>query len=453
MLLFLKNKIKDFWSVGHERTLQIKKNIIYSFLIKGLSVLIGYLLLPLTINYVNAVQYGIWVTVASLVAWINTFDIGLSNGLRNKLAHSLALNDHQNSRKYISTTYAMLFAISFVVFALVFAVGSFFDWNRLLHIQNAISYNVWPIFVIAMACFCAQFALQPINTILIATHKPFKSSFILFLGQLITFIVIYILTQTGNGDLYKLVAVVAGTPVIILLVSTVYLFGTELKAHMPAIKFIDRKSATGLLSVGSAFFIIQIGALVLYETDNIVITRTLGPLAVTSFNIAYKYFSILTIIFTIIITPYWSAFTDAFAKDDIGWIKMSLKKIKETWVYVSIAAFLFYFIADTFYRLWIGNSIVVSRGLSLSMAAYVIVQGWMVVHAYLLNGVGKLRVQLILVIFTGFINIPLSVYLIQLIGLPGTVIANVLVMLFMNVFLTRQCYLILNRKATGVWDT
>jgi O-antigen/teichoic acid export membrane protein len=80
MLSTIKNKVQAFWKEGNERSLQVKRNIVYTFLIRGLSVLIGFMLLPLTINYLNPTQYGIWVTIASLVAWINTFDIGLSNG-------------------------------------------------------------------------------------------------------------------------------------------------------------------------------------------------------------------------------------------------------------------------------------------------------------------------------------------------------------------------------------
>src|SRR6187402_285470 len=103
MISFLRNKAKSFFNVGHERTLMIKKNIFYSFLIRGASILTVLLLTTVTINYVNAGQYGIWLTISALVGWINTFDIGLGNGLRNKIAHSLALNERDNIIKYIST--------------------------------------------------------------------------------------------------------------------------------------------------------------------------------------------------------------------------------------------------------------------------------------------------------------------------------------------------------------
>jgi O-antigen/teichoic acid export membrane protein len=452
MISFLKSKAQGFWNIGHERTIKIKRNIIYSFLIKGTSVLIGFMLIPLTIHYINPFQYGIWLTISSLVAWMNTFDIGLSNGLRNKLAHSLALGEKENIVKYVSTTYAILFLIALFTFVLFFTIGSFFNWNHLLNINSSFNYNIWPIVIMALGALCIQFSLQPINSILIATHQPFKSSLILLFGQVLTFILTFLLTIFTKGNLLTLVIVVTASPVFIFLVANIYLFKTDLKSFAPKFNFIDFKSAKSLLNVGGVFFFIQIGALILFETDNIVITRTLGPREVTTFNIAYKYFAILTITFSIIMMPYWSAFTEAYAKRDIEWIKQSVNKMRKLWLYFSAAAILLYFFSDIFYKLWIGKAVTVPTSLSLSIAVYVMVQNWQIIHAYMLNGVGKLRLQLILVITTGIINIPLSVFLIGKVGLCGTVIANVLVIIFMGSFFTYQYSLIINQKAKGIWN-
>jgi O-antigen/teichoic acid export membrane protein len=452
MISFLKNRVQSFWNVGHERTLKIKRNIIYTFLIKGSSVAIGFLLIRLTIHYIDTSQYGIWLTISSLVAWMNTFDIGLSNGLRNEIAHSLALDEKENIVKYISTTYAILFLIALITFCVFLITGSFFDWNRLLNIQHTIDFNVWPIVVIALGSFCIQFFLQPINSVLIATHQPFKSSLILLLGQLLTFILTYLLTIFTQANLLLLVVVVAGSPVFVFLFANIYLFKTSLKTFSPKFRFVDFKSAKSLLNVGGVFFFIQIGALILFQTDNIVINSTLGPKEVTTFNIAYKYFSILTIVFAIIMTPYWSAFTEAYAKKDLAWIKQSVNKMRKLWIYLCVLTMLLYFFSNIFYKLWIGNSVTVPMTLSLSMAIYVIVQTWQVIHNYLLNGVGKLRIQLILVVTTGIINIPLSIFLINRIGISGTVVANIIIVLINDVFFTYQYKLIINQKATGIWN-
>lgn len=92
LILFKATSIKirqiltDFFTKGHERSIKAKKNILASFIIKGLSIAISLVLVPLTINYINPTQYGIWLTLSSIVAWFSFFDIGLTQGLRNKFA-------------------------------------------------------------------------------------------------------------------------------------------------------------------------------------------------------------------------------------------------------------------------------------------------------------------------------------------------------------------------------
>jgi hypothetical protein len=57
-----------------------------------------------------------------MVVWISFFDIGINNGLRNKLTAALAHNDYNLGRKYVSTTYAILFLIFMPLMCLLFLV-------------------------------------------------------------------------------------------------------------------------------------------------------------------------------------------------------------------------------------------------------------------------------------------------------------------------------------------
>lgn len=452
MISYLRNKVESFWNTGHERTLKIKRNIIYSFLIKGASVVVGFLLIPLTIHYIDTTQYGIWLTINALVAWLVNFDIGLSNGLRNKMAHALAMNEEDNIVKYVSTTYAMIFMVSAAFFLIFYVAGSFFNWNNILNTSGAIQYNIWPILVLTMGSFCAQFSLQPIKSVLVAMHEPFMSSLIVFLGQLLTFILTYLLTIFTKSSLMNLVIVSAWSPILIFVLANIYLFATSLKAYRPRFSAIDMSSAKSLLNVGGVFFFLQLGALILYQTDNIVITRTLGPEQVTIFNIAFKYFSIITVAFAIIITPYWSAFTDAYAKNDMAWIKHSIQKMRVIWVYFSIATVLLYVFAEMFYRIWVGAAIHIPNLLSLSMALYAIFNTWQGIYSYALNGMGKLRIQALFIGGGGILNIPLSILLIHWVGVAGTVLANVIFLALMDVAYTYQVNLIIAQKAKGIFN-
>jgi O-antigen/teichoic acid export membrane protein len=452
MLAALTDKLRAFLKSGQDRTSNIKKNVVYLFLIRGLGIATGFVLVPLTIHYINELQYGIWLTIYSLVAWINTFDIGLSNGLRNKLAIAIAHDETDAAVGYISTTYLLLAVIAAATLGIFFIAGSYISWNELLKVPDSIDYSIWSLIAVTLSFLCGQFILQPINSVLTALHQPFKAALIAFGGQLLTLVLTVILIHYSAPNLFLLVVVIAGAPVVSLLLSSVYFFCTDLKAYCPRWSYIDLKSARSLLNLSGAFFLIQIGALVLYETDNIIITSTLGPADVTVFNIAFKYFSLLTIAFLIILTPYWSAFTEAYAKNDLEWMAASIAKLKKLWLVFSALAVVFCLGANVFYRLWIGGNITVPVLLSVTMAVYVMAQNWTVIYAYMLNGTGKLRIQLILVIGTGIINIPLSIILIKQIGIAGTTAANILVMVFMNFFMTYQCNLIIKNKATGIWN-
>lgn len=451
MLSSLTTRARNFFSGGHERTRMIKKNVFYSLLIRVVSIATIFLLTPLTIKYVNDGQYGIWLTISALVNWINTFDIGLGHGLRNKMAHSLALGEKENIVKYVSTTYAMLFLISLAAFILLTVAGSFFNWNDLLNFNKTISYSIWPIIVITLGIFCMQFFLQPIHSILIATHQQFKSSLLIMFGQLLTLVIVCLLILYVKSSLMILVIVIGGSPVLIFLLANIYFFSTSLKEYAPRLNAIDMGSAKSLMGTGGMFFFIQIGGLVLFETDNIVITKILGPQDVTSFNMAYRYLSLTQIIFNIAIAPYWSAYTDAYAKKDMAWIRSAMKKMHMLLLGISCLGVLMLLISPVFYKIWLGNTVNIPMMLSVIMAIYMIIGSWGGIYTSMLNGIGKLKLQLIMIIITGLLNIPLSIILLKSMGIAGTVLANVILSAAINIVLRHQVKLVLSEKDTGIW--
>src|SRR6476646_9497261 len=118
-VLFFKSLINR----GHDRSVNIKKNIIGLFVIRGCSIAISFILVPLTIRYVNPTQYGIWLTLSSIVAWFSFFDIGFGNGLRNKFAEAIAKGDTELAKIYISTTYAILSIVISCILILFFCIN------------------------------------------------------------------------------------------------------------------------------------------------------------------------------------------------------------------------------------------------------------------------------------------------------------------------------------------
>ena len=101
---------------GISRSTTVKKNIIVSFLLKGISILISLQVVPLTINYINPTQYGIWLTLSSIIAWLAYFDFGFANGFRNRFSEARSRGETLLAREYVSTTYAVLLILFFGIF-------------------------------------------------------------------------------------------------------------------------------------------------------------------------------------------------------------------------------------------------------------------------------------------------------------------------------------------------
>jgi O-antigen/teichoic acid export membrane protein len=452
IIKLLSSKINNYFKQGHERTLLAKRNIILSLVLKGISIAISLVQIPITISYINPAEYGIWLTLSSVVGLFNFFDIGLSNGLKNKLAEANANGLNKLSNIYISTTYAIIGIISTTLFVIFFIFNFFLNWNFILNVNSDLVANLNILALIVFGSFCIQLILQILNSVLTAFHAIAKVSLVSCIGQICTLVAILILKNTVNSSLLYLIIILTFTPILVQLLATVYYFSKTYKSFIPNFKMVEFRFAKDLLKVGGLFFFIQLGSLLLFQTDNIVITQLLGPEQVTVFNLCYKLFSVVVMIFTIIMNPFWSAFTDAYVKGDVKWIENIFNKLYK---YLLILIFLTFFIFTTstyIFKLWIGNKIQIPLMLSFTMALYTISICWMMIHNIFINGVGKLKLQFYLYIIATFINIPLCVILGRIFGLIGITISNIIVVIFIGGVLYFQSKLILKGEARGIWN-
>ena len=123
------NKILGLINSGSGRSVRAKKNIVSMFALRGVSIICSFLIVPLTINYVSSYEYGIWLTISSLVAWISFFDVGIGNGLRNKFIEAVENNQPVRARRLVSTAYAIISIIVVSVWATAMTASCFIDWT------------------------------------------------------------------------------------------------------------------------------------------------------------------------------------------------------------------------------------------------------------------------------------------------------------------------------------
>jgi O-antigen/teichoic acid export membrane protein len=448
-------KVRTFFTQGNARSIEAKKNVLGSLLIKVMSIAISLVMVPITIHYINPTQYGIWLTMSSMVAWISFFDIGFTQGLRNRFAEAKAKGNMELARTYISTTYFYIGLIFICIWILLMFVNQFLDWGKILNIDNQTAQEVIILAYIIISYFCFQFVFRIINTILIADQKPAQAVMLDLVGQFFSLVTIFILTKLTAGSLISLALALGIAPTLVIIAANFYLFKTSYKDYAPSRRFVNIKYAKDIMTLGIKFFVLQIAAIIQYQTILFLIAHYFDPLQVTSYNIAYKYFGILQMGFMILITPLWSGVTDAYNSGDIDWIRNAVKKYLYILIPFVIIGTIMLIVADPVYNIWLGKNVVVVP-FTISLLCYIFISTTLfaTIFVFVINGIGALQIQFYSSIITSIGFLLLALLLIKHFhfGVESILISSIASNLFGFIIAPIQYYkIIVKRRQTGIW--
>lgn len=452
LLKIIPKSLRDRFANGDARSKLIVKNVFLSMSMKMINVICAFLLVPITINYVNSDRYGVWLTISSVVGWIIFFDLGLGNGFRNRFAEAKANNDTALARKYVSTTYFSVSCLIILILAVILVLNNFLDWSSLLNLSQEYREELQKVFAIVAIFTALNMVANIFSSLLSADMRPGLGAVISGASQLVILVVIFLLTKIREGDLVSLAFCYSGIPfIVMLLVSIVAFANTRYRVYSPSFKFIDFSLIKSILNLGVQFALIQIACIAVFQIVNIVVTRELGPTAVTQYNVSNRYFSVVYMVMNMILTPMWSAFTDAYVREDYSWMRNTLKRLEKIDLICVATLILMVVISGPVYHIWVGDSVQIPFMLSASMALMFVVQCYAGTYMMCINGTGFIRIQLLIYLLCAFLSWPLLTLATQKYGIVGATIVPSAVYLFQAISGKIQLQKIINKKARGLW--
>ena len=445
------NKIIRYLISGESRSITLKKNIISSFFLRGISIVINFMLVPLTIGYVSAELYGVWLTLSSIMTWLGFLDVGFTQGLKNKLTEAIAYQDWNKGKSLVSTTYIMMLVIFVPVCILAEFVIPYINWSDLLNVDVIYESEIKQVMYVMIAFFCIQMVVNVIVSVIAAFQKVALSSSFTVIGQFLSLVIIFILTKTAPASLMILAFAISAMPIIITVVASVLLFNGKYKNIAPSIKYFDRNLVGDLFNLGYKFFIINIQVVILYQSTNILISNISSPLDVTTYNIAYRYMNLSMMIYTIITAPLWPAYTDAYVKKDFNWMNNIRQKMKKVFLLSAVGNVIMVLLSQPIYHLWVGDGVHIPMQMTIMVALYVIVYCWTNLNGTLIVGMGTVKIETILVAIGMVLHIPLSIVLGKQVGAYGVIASMIFINLIYAIVFNIQVNKILNKKAKGIW--
>ena len=436
---------------GDKRTQTVKRNVLWSFLIKGISIIVSLIMVPLTLGYVSSEVYGIWLTLSSVLHWLTFMDVGFTTGLKNRLAEALAQEDYEKGKSLTSTTYFMM-AIIFIPLAIfLILISPHINWCSFFNISSKYETDVLLTIQLLSVFLALHMIVNVFVSVVAAYQKVALSSLFNVVGQVCALIAIYLMIKFIPPSLSNLTFAYSLMPIVVVSIFTIVLFHGAFKKTRPSIQSINTHYIKDLWSLGVKFFIIHIQMIVLYQSSNILISNLDGPEAVTQYNIAYKVLNVVALIFTIILGPLWPAFTDAYAKKDYQWMNKTYHRMVKLFLLVSIIIFVVVLISPFIFKLWVGDKVSVPFIMTVFIAIYTLIHCWDSLQVILINGIGAVKLQTYVTLIGLIFHIPLALFLGKFIGIYGVIISMCIINLIYCSFFTTQIQKILHKTAQGIW--
>lgn len=409
------------------RSFNYKKQLKGSAVFKLGAVLANFLAMPIMIDYLGVELFGVWATMLTLLTWVMLFDLGIGNGLRNKITESLAKNRPDTASEYISTAYGLVGLISLVFFLVFLVANVWLPWQRVFN-TTLVPEKILSEAAVTLGFFIfLNFWISLVNQIFQGLQKTSLMVLGQFLSNILALVFVFFLSVYTKNSLIFLVWAYGLSLVLSNGMLSIYLFGVH-KEIRPKISLFDFGKVRALFSLGMRFFVIQLAVLVIFMSDKILIAQLLGPQYVTSYEVIFKLFSIFTVLHAMVLAPLWPAYSDAHVKGDMDWIRKQLKKQIKFALLIFVMAILLAVAGPMLVKLWIGEAGSAPHSLYILFALFIIVSVWNNIFAYFVNAINELSVQLWTAVFAGFLNIPLSIFLVKYVemGVGGVVMGTLL---------------------------
>ena len=450
----IKTQIRKKFIGTDSRSKKMYKNTVAMIGIRGVSMILTLISAPIMLHHVDRADYGVLLTLTSIVGWVGYMDVGLGNGLRNKLPEFLAKGEFHSAKKIVSSCYVTLAIYVALIIVIFLMVSPFVDWLGVLNSPTSDAGEIRGLTNVVFIAFCIQFLFGLINSILFAYQMPAFQSLFTFVGQFIALIALVIQVYVFDvTSVLQIGAVNSMIPPLVLFLGSIGLFRTKLKEIAPSFKLFEFKSVGSILSLGLKFFVLQMITIVLFQANSIIIARVVSPEAVVEYNLAFKYVSLLTMIFTIVITPVWSATTDAYVRKDFAWINKTISLSRKVCIASIFIGVLMVLASKFVYGMWLGKgSIDINYSTTGLIFLYISFEMLYKVYGTIINGTGKVFAQIILTGVIAIIYIPLAILLGKLFGLSGVLIANAIVFALNYLWSKVQCNKLISQTATGIWN-
>ena len=395
--------------------------------------LISVVAVPVTLGYFGTDRYGALALVMTLVNYLSITNFGIPTACSILAAKSV---DRREQIAIVCRSFVLIAGIGLAVLVLFLSLTGYSGWVRVLgKIPPEIFDDVRQAAFWTAVLFLLNLLFTPFLAGFIAIQKVHVERFYATVTTN-SYIIALIVTIVMKGDLTFYSIARGGLVLGCSLVGALHfllgyqenrrIFKEGVSPLLASESSPEFKSRAILVSGGRIFFV-GLASLMVWQTDNLVISHFLGVGAVTPYQVTFKLVTMTYIIFTAInpaISPYYGR---AWASADYGWIAGTYNQISRVTsilgglVWIGSLAF-----AETIIDVWAGEAAYGGALVVFAMGGYGYLLSMVSVHAALLTSLNLVRNLPLIAWLEAGANLTLSLVLVQVLGMGGVALGTFL---------------------------
>lgn len=249
------------------------------------NIAIGIFLMPFTMHHLGKAQYGLWMLVASMTAYLQLLDLGYGNGLVRQVTKADTRGDEEGMNIVLSTFLVVYSLIGVTALAFV-AIIAAFVFPRFPNLSSAEIATAQVVAIVLGFRVAIAFPMSVFGAVTTARQR-----FALTGGIAIAVVVLqgaatYIVLRAGYG-LVTLVTVST-----IISVASYAAYAAAARATFPAMRLspsrFSRKQVREVTAFSLYLFLISIAIQVGTNVDNLIIGAYFGPSAIAVYTVAIR---------------------------------------------------------------------------------------------------------------------------------------------------------------------
>lgn len=418
--------------MSESRTINSVKNIMTGFMSQGIVYIVGFINRMVFVRCLSTEYLGVSALFSNVLSLLSLAELGIGSAIVFALYKPLAEKDNTKIRKLMHFYATAYKTIGCVVAVVGLCLMPFLKY--LIGTAPDIKENIYILYLLSLLNVVISYFFSYKSSLLNADQKNYILTIVNSIITIVQCVIQTIVLVTTKNYIFYLLCQSLCLFAYNIIISKI----ADIKYPILKLKLKDRLDEADRKSLFinvKALVITKLSGVLVNSTDNIIITAIIG-LSVTGLNSNYV---LLTTSLNGILTTIFNGITASIGNANVVMNKSDRTQLFYTvnfmnfWLY-GWSSIAFLFLSNDIVKLFFGSQYVLSYDIVIIMAINYFTVGMQNGVLTFYSSLGLFNFGKFVNIFTGIINIVLSIILGRLLGLFGILFATFLSRLFTNLW-------------------